>query len=82
MIRRKTYNCIEGESSIVDSSLVNVTLLRIEKNDKVYNLYSGDIPSTNTDLLSVNYSPWLGMLIFNPALPFNNGEKIKVVYET
>lgn len=79
MVYRKTYNAVEGEVTITDAALAFVTILRVEKTDKVYNVYEDDSFDLPNSYLACLYTDYLGSLRFQ--IPFNNGEKIKVVYE-
>ena len=80
MIKRKTYNCVEGTTTVSASELAYVTLLRAERTDKVMNIIA-DEDDLVLDDLEIRHSRALGTLYVKDAIPFNNGEKIKVVYE-
>ena len=80
MTVRKTYNCNEGETTVFASELVFVTLLRVERTDKVMNIVNdSDLIRVEITSNQVGYIRWAGGLTF--SIPFNNGEKINVVYE-
>ena len=79
MVYRKTYNATEGEITITDSALAFATILRVERTDKVYDVYTQDRFDLSTVSLGCVYTNYTGSLRFE--IPFNNGEKIKVVYE-
>jgi hypothetical protein len=79
MVYRKTYNATEGDVSITDSALAFVKILRVERTDKVYDIYTQDRFDLSTVSLGCVYTDYTGDIRFENS--FNNGEKIKVVYE-
>ena len=79
MVKRKTYNATEGEITITDSDLAFATILRVERTDKVYDVYTLDRFDLSTVSLGCVYTDYTGSIRFENS--FNNGEKIKVVYE-
>ena len=80
MIVRKTYNCIEGETTVFGSELAFVTLLRVERADKVMKIIASEDDLALGDL-EIRHSKSFGTIYVKEQVPFNNGEKIKVVYE-
>ena len=80
MIVRKTYNCVAGETSITDASLAYVTVHRVAKSDNVYFITVSEDDLTLSDF-ECRHSKSFGGLYFKEEIPFNNGEKINVVYE-
>lgn len=81
-IKRKTYQCVPGETSIAAPELAYIEQLHmVALNGNVHRIIT-----SNDDLiltgLQVRHSPSFGGLYFNENIPFEAGNSINVVYET
>ncbi len=81
-IKRKTYSCVPGETSMTAPELAYIPVLHmVALNGKVHRIITSDDDMVLTGL-QVRHSPSFGALFFNELIPFEAGNSINVVYET
>lgn len=80
MTTQRTYNTTPGLWYINTSDLVYRTIFRVTRGTDVHyiTISESDISITNDN---VRYAPSLGGLYFDENIPFENNEKINVIYE-
>lgn len=81
-IKRKTYQCAPGTTSLTAPELAYVPVLHmVALNGNVHRIITSDDDMVLTGL-QVRHSPSFGALFFNELIPFEAGNTINVVYET
>lgn len=78
MVYRKTYNCQPGADTLIDATLAYAQVHWVSRTGSIY-IPVDDNGSATLRALDTGHNSSVGWLRFN--IPFNNGEKISVVYE-
>lgn len=77
MIYSRTYNTVPGATQVFHPTLFGVyKVLSVDRSG------FGQDKTTPFSPVNTQFYVFAGRIVFDPAIPFNIGEKVQVIYET